>query len=242
MRLPWPKLSHLAEFTVPPGLPWPAGCIPLAVRKISSPIDVAALVPPDALPAMFRRSAPVRQYEFVLGRIVAATSLRNLGVCEKDCWIGTDHRRPVWPQGFVGSIAHTHTLLLVTVGLQSETLVSIGVDIECVSTSQELLSSLNICFSSSEHRLLSAVEHGLLIGFSAKESLFKCLSEEAGKYFDFLDAEVISINPKTNLLELQLLVTLSSRLPHLSIFKCFYNFSTEHVWTFTAWTTDYRVT
>jgi enterobactin synthetase component D len=119
-------------------------------------------------------------------------------------------------------------------------LTSIGLDIESYESIGILSESKYLCFNEQELHLLTPINNGLLLGFSAKEALFKCLSTEAGGYFDFLEAVVLSIDPIMNTILLQLRITLSERLPNSMIFECSYAIAERHVWTIVSWARDQR--
>lgn len=229
------KLSELADVVLTPALPLPLGYLQVVVRKRPYETALTHLVNRNLWPLEVCRSVPSRQYEFVVGRLAAATLLMHLGAAESDWWVSSDHRRPVWPRGIVGCIAHTDALVAVVAGHEIGGAISVGLDIEKLDASQAALDALNLCFNDGERRLLSQLRYGLLLGFSAKESLFKCLSTEAARYFDFLDAEVTSIDQISQKLELRLLTTLSPKLPRLCRFHCSYMFFERHVWTLIVW-------
>ena len=51
------------------------------------------------------------------------------------------------------------------------------------------------------------------VDFSAKESIFKCLYPEVRRYFDFLEAEVLELDPAAGRFVARLLVTLVPAYP-----------------------------
>ncbi|WP_369826497.1 4'-phosphopantetheinyl transferase superfamily protein [Chromobacterium sp. ATCC 53434] len=48
--------------------------------------------------------------------------------------------------------------------------------------------------------------------FSAKESVFKCLYPQVGKYFDFLDVEIVALDARNRAFRFRVLADLSDRV------------------------------
>ena len=98
-------------------------------------------------------------------------------------------RAPVWPAGFVGSIAHDDDIAMAAAG-KSGKLAGIGIDIEQVNRFSERLADR--IGSEAEFKLWDGAEiaHAGIAVFSLKESVFKCLHAEVGRYFDFRDVEL----------------------------------------------------
>jgi 4'-phosphopantetheinyl transferase EntD len=135
----------------------------------------------------------------------------------------------------LGSIAHTDELLVVTAGLRSPRLDALGVDLERLPLTADAADAMHLCLTAREVDRLMCVEDGLVTGFSAKEALFKCLSAEAGRYFDFLEAEIVDVDPVSQELRLQLLVDLSPRLPRGKALRVAWRRLEGHVWTGVVW-------
>ena len=94
--------------------------------------------------------------------------------------------------------------------------VRLGIDVESLIGNDDVdTMGLNI-MSSSEISLTSAYferpEFALTLIFSAKESLFKALYPAVGRYFDFLDVRLSSINLDGNSLAFTLRHDLSMHL------------------------------
>lgn len=231
MNDPTARLLQLAEAVAPPQLPWPSTHPHLFVRKQAERIAAAQACQPHLFPEAIRRSVPARRYEFVLGRLAAASLLANLGVAPQERWLRSESRRPLWPPGVVGSISHTDELVAVTVGPANEGIRAVGIDIELLASHSPLEGALDLCFTAPEAARLSSIEHGLLVGFSAKESLFKCLAAEVGRYFDFLEVEIVTLDIAAQQIEMRLLTDLSLRLRQGTIFYAGYRFALDHVWT-----------
>lgn len=72
-------------------------------------------------------AAPSRCAELLSGRACAHRAMRVLGAPEVP--IGRDDRRPVWPDGFVGSITHCAGYRAAAVA-RDEDVFTIGIDAE----------------------------------------------------------------------------------------------------------------
>lgn len=229
------RLLKLADIVRTRPLPWPAPHRHLFLRKRTDRVDAAQSVSFDDLPDAILRSIPARRYEYIVGRLAASELLCRLGVPSDECWVGSKDGRPIWPAGILGSISHTKDLVVVTVVPRSEKLHSVGIDIEYLHSEPSVLEALLPCFNEQERLLLSRVENGLLVGFSTKEALFKCLSLEAGRYFDFREAEITMIDVADQIVEIQLLTSLSTRLGKFEKFRSPYRVVEQHVCTGILW-------
>ncbi len=143
-------------------------------------------------------AVPKRRAQFAVGRQAAALALARFG-CTIPLRRNSDGS-PGWPVGFVGSISHTEHLAAAAVA-RADSHRGLGIDLEqivSVATFEELAA-----------RVLAPAEHALLraslpqadartlfsLGFSLKESLFKCLYPLCAEFFDFEDAELTQVKP-----------------------------------------------
>jgi enterobactin synthetase component D len=148
-----------------------------------------------SLPARLRAAVPKRRAEFIAGRLCARQALREAGASlDQDIPIGP-MGAPVWPGGFVGSITHTYGLA-AAVAARTRDVIALGFDIEhsigydAVRTLAQAIARPNELWLVTRGKPDSAM--ALTIVFATKEALFKCLAPLVGRYFDFLDVEVIS--------------------------------------------------
>ena len=128
--------------------------------------------------------ADKRGREYSTGRRVARVALARIGVVP--CEIPSDDRRPVWPEGVVGSIGHSRSLAAAVVG-PSSAFDGIGIDIETENavsgnTADRLLTP-------TEHAWLPAPEWRTMI-FAAKEAVYKAVNPLVGEFLGFQDVQV----------------------------------------------------
>ena len=142
---------------------------------------------------MPERAVPKRRAEFLAGRFAARQALALLGV---DGVPGRNQDgSPRWPEQVVGSITHGAARALCAVAQASEVR-GIGIDAERLmgeGAKDELLA--RIC-DVEERALLrrslaSPEQHLVTFAFSAKESLYKCLFPQIGRFMDFNAARVV---------------------------------------------------
>jgi enterobactin synthetase component D len=153
----------------------------------------------EPLPAQLERAVPKRRVEFLAGRHCARAALRQLApeLAEAPLAIGP-HRAPVWPPGVHGAITHTHGFAAAAV-VRAEVAVGVGLDAEQLLTPPRAEGLAGMLANPGELAALQASGLDpstlLTLVFSAKESLFKCLWPRVGRYFDFLDATVVRVEP-----------------------------------------------
>lgn len=164
------------------------------------------------VPEKLQGAVTVRQIDFMAGRMCAVQALRQAGCSHPGSIpIGTSGE-PIWPSDFVGAISHSGGWA-IAVAANRRIIRALGVDVEQglspevarqiqgqVAHAGELSLGDRHCF---------LPETWLTILFSAKESLFKALYADVGRYFDFLDAEAQSLDAENGTLTLILRNTLS---------------------------------
>jgi 4'-phosphopantetheinyl transferase EntD len=154
---------------------------------------LAELLPEEA--ASMSRAASVRLLEFRGGRHCARHALARLGLPDTPVLRASD-RSPVWPDGFVGSIAHTrnrHRGFCGAVVARATHVRSLGLDVELDEPLEPKLWP----------RVLTAREHSWLnqkpdsergfwgkLVFSAKECAYKCQYPLSHQFLEFADVDV----------------------------------------------------
>nr|WP_256489291.1 4'-phosphopantetheinyl transferase superfamily protein [Pleionea sp. CnH1-48] len=173
-----------------------------------------------AYPHSLDKAVTKRKAEFLAGRYVAQQALKELCIEVEQIAVGPS-RNPLWPTEVVGAITHTHQRAFAAVALKQH-IRYLGLDHEIwieSATAKDIKSSL---ISTTEEDYLNTTqwpfERGLTLLFSAKESLFKALFIEVGRYFDFLDAELQDLCFNTHTFTLKLTTDLT---PQLVKGRCF---------------------
>lgn len=134
-----------------------------------------------------------RQAEFRAGRSVARAALAMLGLSPVSVPRSTD-RRPIWPTGIVGSIAHSGGWVGALAGRSSEH-IGLGIDFEPAATLSKDLQFF-ICNQDEielrNQKYMSEIPFDFaLMVFVAKEAAFKATYHLVNRYMDFKDASVI---------------------------------------------------
>jgi enterobactin synthetase component D len=153
------------------------------------------------IPAALAGAVPKRRAEFVAGRRAARLALAALAPALASARVGIGPRRePLWPEGVRGAITHASGLAAAAVAWSGRVR-GVGLDIEAPLAADAAAAVAEKVLTPGERARLfpdgwSAPEarRRLTVAFSAKESLFKSLHAEVGRYFDFLDAEVTELS------------------------------------------------
>lgn len=200
-----------------------------------------------AFPDSLQKAVAKRRAEYLAGRFVARQVLNMLEVRDYQLAIGID-RAPQWPPGLIGSISHNNQRALCVAQIitpAAETTNThlhrhgIGLDIESIISAKRAANLWTGILSEDEHRCF---QHGplpfnqlLTLAFSAKESLFKAVYPQLGRYFDFLEAKLLSYSLDTGDFELQLLRELSGDFPAGRCFTGCFTLNDSDVQTFIAY-------
>jgi len=149
----------------------------------------APLAPSESV--FVARAVPRRRREFAAGRHCARRALARIGAPLAALEVGR-HRMPAWPPGIVGSITHTDGFCAAVVARDRD-LRGIGIDAERALPLPDGLVS-RICTASEIRRASADADLDgrpwCRLLFSAKESVFKCVFPEDGRWLEFADVEV----------------------------------------------------
>ena len=133
-----------------------------------------------------------RAYEFCTGRLCAHQALHTCGIDNFPILKG-EQREPLWPRQVVGSISHCRDLAGAVVA-DKQVVKSIGLDIE----SRKLLNpaiARHICTEEEKAWVASQApdkqNHTLLLIFSIKEAIFKCIYQATGEHLRFQQFEAL---------------------------------------------------
>jgi 4'-phosphopantetheinyl transferase EntD len=148
-------------------------------------------------------AVPKRRREFLAGRRYARHALVQLGC--PPCAIPFDGRRvPLWPKGYVGSIAHSDRVCVAIVG-RVDAFRTLGIDLEPDTPLDRELLHL-ICRPDEVEHNQTAAERGLDVPkliFVAKEAVFKAYFPETRRFLEFHDVS-ITIGPASGVFVAQL--------------------------------------
>lgn len=133
-----------------------------------------------------------RQREFLTGRVAARRALERLGIPTSEIPV-LPNRAPQWPEGIVGSIAHSKDFCMVAVA-HAHSIAGIGLDVEPDSPLEAELWP-RICRPEELAWLLEypAAERGGWARrfFCAKEAVYKAQHPSSGVFLGFQDLKII---------------------------------------------------
>ena len=137
------------------------------------------------------RAIPKRQREYAAGRHAARAALAEVGVTPMAIPMRPD-RSPVWPSGYIGSIAHCDSCCIALAASLTDH-PALGVDIEPTGQLEPDLIPV-ICTPEERHWLAGTANPGFaaLQIFSAKEAIYKAQYPQTGAVIGF-DAVTISL-------------------------------------------------
>jgi enterobactin synthetase component D len=163
-----------------------------------------------SLPEQLCRASPRRKAEFVAGRRCAVAAIRDLIGSDLSPGVGED-RAPIWPEGVVGAISHSHGRAIALAGY-SHRFCGIGVDIERLLTGDAARDIALQALTPRERQSLGSAVDPFMVSliFSAKESLFKALYPSVRRFFPFEAAE-LSACQEAGSISLRLTTNLSDR-------------------------------
>lgn len=142
---------------------------------------------------------PERRREFLAGRRCAHAAIARCAPEHAAARIAiADGRGPVWPEGLVGAITHTGTRASAVVA-RSRDVRGLGLDLERRMTPEEAREVLPVVATPGEIGLVRdalAIDRtaAVTLVFSAKESVYKCLFPLVRRFFDYREADVVSVD------------------------------------------------
>jgi len=167
-------------------------------KQLSSCSDFLLL--PEETEFLGTLGSSKRRAEFSLGRYCSHKALSKFKLESEPILRNPDTREPCWPESVRGSITHSEGLAAAAVGLDKD-ISGVGIDMVSLSRGVNFNIRRHVCIESEQKYLESlATERAnrdLLIIFSAKESIFKCLFPISRTYLYFHDANV-TINEKNS--------------------------------------------
>ncbi|MCO4755598.1 MAG: 4'-phosphopantetheinyl transferase superfamily protein [Bacteriovoracaceae bacterium] len=137
--------------------------------------------------------AAKRKQEYLAGRYCAKKACEKINVSLNSLPMADD-RSPIWPEGIVGSISHTHGLAIAAV---SDELFAIGLDAETMIEDARFDKIKRLIVTDEEISKFNHISFAPTLIFSAKEALYKTLHPKCKEYFGFLEATVDEISTDT---------------------------------------------
>ncbi len=155
------------------------------------PADLSPLEAQEA--AMMQKAVDKRRREFTAARVYARQAYESLGGTGTIAIVHDEDRAPIWPEGFVGSITHTHTWCAVAMARSSD-VQSVGIDVERDGPLEERLWD-TVCTPTDLEWLRSLPESrqgdaGKEL-FSAKECAYKAQYQLTQKFLGFQAMSVV---------------------------------------------------
>ena len=197
--------------------------------RLNSTITPSADVPPELC-----RAAPSRQREYAAGRYCAARAIERLQPSDVPLTIGRGSAgEPRWPAGFTGSVTHTEGLASAAVARISDAR-SIGIDSEVRVDTWRAERIRPLVMQSGETGVGGgALDDGtrVMLVFSAKEAVFKCLYPVVGRRFYYEDARIISADAATGVFVAELLTTLAPGFERGTVLQGRFEIDDRHVHT-----------
>lgn len=125
-----------------------------------------------------------RRREFAAGRLYARQAMAALGVAAQPVAM-LPSRAPAWPEGIVGSLAHTDTWCVAAVG-RNDDFLGVGLDAEIAAPLSQDVAAL-VC-SADELRALPDDLTAWV--FAAKEAFYKLYHPRVACFLEFDDVRV----------------------------------------------------
>ncbi|WP_324022184.1 4'-phosphopantetheinyl transferase family protein [Pantoea sp. JZ29] len=175
-----------------------------------------------------------RKAEYLAARYAAQKALKLFGCNETP---GTSsNRSPVWPSEWCGSLSHSDECSIAVIAPKKSGMTP-GVDIEFFAP-ETMRDTADMFVSADEKYVLSdsGIDYttALLLIFSVKESLFKALYPEVGRFFNFDAAKVCRIDTSNKKITLELTQNLSRNRITGSRIEGYYSISDGRVITVVA--------
>jgi len=191
-----------------PSLPLLSSLFPACAAAVETRLDASldALLPEEA--RSIERARAERMLEFRAGRHCARRALSALGGAGPV--LRAEDRSPVWPAGFVGSIAHTRERMDGWAGAvvaRAAEVRSLGLDAERDTPLEEKLwERVLVPEERADLARVAPEERGVLakVVFSAKESFYKAQHPLSRTFLEFTDARV-TLDPASGTFALALL-------------------------------------
>lgn len=146
-------------------------------------------------PPAIAGAVPSRQAEYLAGRWLSQQLWARRNLAPVQIYSGA-HRQPIWPRGWIGSISHTATAAVSCLARSCDVGL-LGLDLE-IWLAPEVANKISATIVDRQEARYLAMqgpfEQMLTLAFSAKESLFKAVYPQVGRYFDFDAARLVEMH------------------------------------------------
>ena len=129
-----------------------------------------------------------RREEYSTGRMLAKRALRELGIGASS--IASEGRRPLWPEGIVGSITHSRRCAMAVVCRRSQ-FAGVGIDLERTNRVTDRIAPRTMTEREREGAEASWPPFPRTANFSAKEAVFKAVNPIIGLMIGFKEVEIV---------------------------------------------------
>lgn len=227
----------------------PAGLLPSgaahAVSLDEGPADptLAAAMIEDCIvdiPVTLGRAVRSRVRGYLAGRHCAGRALARLTAKDSMRFTAIPSSAmgaPLWPQGVVGSISHSARIAMAAVDWSGDTL-GLGIDCERVMDAATIEDVLGRILPEAG----TIARHGrpearmpwpefVTMGFSVKESVYKCLHPVTGVFFDFDAVAIDSVDIAAGEVSLRVLEPLGDRIGAGTLLTARFCVEGDHVFT-----------
>jgi 4'-phosphopantetheinyl transferase EntD len=174
------------------------------------------------IPDKLKTAISKRRIEFLAGRYCAQTALKKFGIELQSSLPVGQNRAPQWPEGYIGSITHTHNYAAAIVA-KTDVWKSVGLDSEIVVEQSKPALINHICVNQEFERVCKqtqlAYTEVFTFIFSAKESLFKALNPITKTFFGFQKAQIETVDMTKHTFTISLLADLNDTLTEGMIFS-----------------------
>lgn len=165
-----------------------------------------------SLPNNYKEMSNKRLCEFLAGRISAKCAINQLDHNMSHHVGYLPDRSPNWPNGTLGSITHTDSVVASCVA-NTKHYRNIGIDIEEILSHEQCSEIRTYVLTNMEaeydlHNINMTLEAYTTLLFSAKESIYKALYKDVGRFFDFETVQLIDL--QTDRLHFRLMGNLSN--------------------------------
>lgn len=160
-------------------------------------------------PESLNKAVSKRRAEYLASRLCVRHALSQLDI-EGFLLANDRDRAPIWPQGIIGSLSHTHhRISLLLAKATSEKI--LGVDCEQIMQQQTAEEMQSMIATAQEMTVLRhsglPFATALTVAFSLKESLYKALFPQLRQFMSFDAAEIMSCAPNAEQVTLRLTQT-----------------------------------